>query len=864
MSVWSSEIKELGSLYSSIKGLFPELEKELDQLLKFDDANVVLLYSRRCLEVIIADLCESELNRPRKTEPLKGIIDKLHHEEKVPAHIIASMHGLNDLSTFGAHPKEFDPEQVRPVLNNLTIIIKWYLKYKNVEIIDVPEIVEKEKESGSIEKEKPVPERNQKAGIQPEEAIPKIKGKPLSRNPVVWATSFVVFITLVIVVFQIFYRSKVRWANEKAIPEIEQRVNELNLSAAFNLIKEAERYISKNKELEELAAIATSKVTFLTDPSGAKVFIREYSDSLGKWKKLGTTPIDSIELPSWSFYLTRIEKPGFEDVMAVTSTAPDTFSRKLFPEGTIPPGMIYIDVYWDEVKNVLLKDSCGFFMDRYEVTNKQYKEFVDNGGYRKKEYWKYEFIKDGKSITWEEAMREFTDKTGRPGPANWEGSDFPQGQADYPVSGISWYEAAAYAEYAGKDLPTADHWDSGAVLYSNSIVNGFGSKIKPLSNFNGRSAEPVGKNRGMNSFGAFDMAGNVREWCWNETETGRIVCGGGYDDADYMYSQWSQLPPFDRSIKNGFRCVKYLNKDKIPVTAFRKIEMGGGERDFTIETPVKDDVFKIYKNQFLYDKTDLNSIIEKIDSSNENWIIEKITFDAAYENERVIAYLYLPRHAKPPFQTLIWFPGSYGVWEKDLTSSRNSLWFGDYIIKNGLAMMFPVYKGTYERNDGLTIDMHGANPSHQYTEWLVKWTKDFSRSIDYLETRPDIDINKIGFLGHSWGGYIGGIIPAVESRIKIDILVVGGFWVWNKPLPEADMLNYVPRIKMPVLMLNGKYDAVFPLDKAVKPFFNLLGTPEKDKYLFVYETDHYVPKSEMIKETLNFLDKYWGPPDVHN
>ena len=130
MQIWSSEIKELETLYTSIKGQFPELEKELEQLIKFDDANVILIYSRRCLEVIISDLCINELKRSRKTEPLKGIIDKLSHEEKVPSHIIASMEGLNSLSTFGAHPKDFDPEQVKPVLNNLTIIIKWYLKYK--------------------------------------------------------------------------------------------------------------------------------------------------------------------------------------------------------------------------------------------------------------------------------------------------------------------------------------------------------------------------------------------------------------------------------------------------------------------------------------------------------------------------------------------------------------------------------------------------------------------------------------------------------------------------------------------------------------------------------------------------------------
>ena len=134
MAIWTTEIKEIGRIHDNFKGQLPGLEKELEQLIRFDDPNVLMLYSRRCLEVIITDLCECELKRPRKTEPMKGIIDKLNKEEKVPSHIITSMHSLNSLSTYGAHPKDFDPEQVRPVLNNLSIIIKWYLKYKGIEI----------------------------------------------------------------------------------------------------------------------------------------------------------------------------------------------------------------------------------------------------------------------------------------------------------------------------------------------------------------------------------------------------------------------------------------------------------------------------------------------------------------------------------------------------------------------------------------------------------------------------------------------------------------------------------------------------------------------------------------------------------
>jgi TolB-like protein len=143
MAIWSNEIKVLDRLKGSFEAQLPDLENELVQLIKSDDPNVLMLYSRRCLEVIITDLCERELKRPRKTDPLKGIIDKLNKEEKVSSHIITSMHGLNELSTYGAHPKDFDPEQVKPVLNNLVIIIKWYLKYKGLQI---PQFAESEQE----------------------------------------------------------------------------------------------------------------------------------------------------------------------------------------------------------------------------------------------------------------------------------------------------------------------------------------------------------------------------------------------------------------------------------------------------------------------------------------------------------------------------------------------------------------------------------------------------------------------------------------------------------------------------------------------------------------------------------------------
>jgi adenylate cyclase len=158
MTIWDVEIKEFDKLFDFLIGQLPVLGKEVEQLIQTQDANVVMLYSRRSLEVIITDLCESELKRPRKTEPLKGIIDKLNSEEKVPSHIIASMHSLNSMSTYGTHPKDFDPEQVKPVLLNLAIIIRWYLKYKD------PQIVGLKKESVGKED---IKQKEPKKGIIP-------------------------------------------------------------------------------------------------------------------------------------------------------------------------------------------------------------------------------------------------------------------------------------------------------------------------------------------------------------------------------------------------------------------------------------------------------------------------------------------------------------------------------------------------------------------------------------------------------------------------------------------------------------------------------------------------------------------------
>src|SRR5204863_5131694 len=135
-----------------------------------------------------------------------------------------------------------------------------------------------------------------------------------------------------------------------------------------------------------------------------------------------------------------------------------------------------------------------------------------------------------------------------------------------------------------------------------------------------------------------------------------------------------------------------------------------------------------------------------------------------------------------PYQTVLFFPGSGDIYatQYDPLSINGRI---DFILKSGRALIRPIYKGTFERHDGLKSDLQEETVS--YKDHVIMWRKDIGRTIDYLETRNDIQADKIGFLGWSWGGFMGGIYPAIEKRIKAVVLNVGGLEM-HKALPEAD------------------------------------------------------------------------------
>jgi pimeloyl-ACP methyl ester carboxylesterase len=651
-------------------------------------------------------------------------------------------------------------------------------------------------------------------------------------------------------------------ARDTVLPELRRAVNQTSFTVSLDTYhrgKEAQELLGDDPEFLALWNNIVSSTDITTTPPGARVWYRQYGAADTTWRFLGETPVEGAEFPR-AFIEWRITKPGYHPVrdaaillvmdFKVGALVPRKLHYDLDTIGSIPPGMVKVDR--DTTLGV-------FFIDRCEVTNREFREFVRAGGYENPDYWKHPFVKDGKPVTREATLGGFTDLTGRSGPATWRAGDFPQGEEDFPVTGISWYEAAAYAAFVGKELPAADHWR--AATGWDIGVNWFhiNKFIIPASNFSGTGLRPVASSGAAGPYGMYDLAGNAREWCWNPTNLGRCLRGGAWNDATYMFSNISQSPPLDRSEKNGFRCMLVPKGSPRPRRSWDPISQEKPQ-DLYSARPVSEEVFDTFRRLYSYDATPLHARLEFADSASADWRLEEFGFTGPRSGERMRALLFLPRAGSPPFQTVVYWPGA-GVTEglptRNLTRSPEFRMNFDFLLKNGRAMCVPVCIGMFERSmPDSTWDAMGP---YELSNYRFQAVREFRRALDYLDSRPDIDTSALAYFGNSWGGAYGNLVLAVEPRFRAAVLKVGGHYVYSKTRPEVDFRNYVGRIRLPVLMLNGQFDMTFPLELAVRPMFDLLGTPAKDKRLVVYPTDHFVPTDEFMKETLAWLDRYLGP-----
>ena len=652
-------------------------------------------------------------------------------------------------------------------------------------------------------------------------------------------------------------------ATPENLARLEALIDNAEWEKAYVLAEQMETVSPGNADLGALERRFTNPFAFKSEPSGARVFRRPYEGTDDDWFELGRTPIRDVRLPI-GLSRVRLEYDGYEPLLRNVLGGVSSATREkqnlqelnftLDRKGTLPLGTVRVPGFRATIQGASI-DFADFFIGKYEVTNREYKEFVDHGGYEHRELWDNAIIKDGRELPWQEAMRLFTDQTGLPGPSTWIAGDYPDGQEDYPVGGLSWYEAAAYAKFAGAVLPTVYHWrralNDNPVLFDIQLA-----WVLPKSNLQGRGPAPVGRFDDPTWPGVYDMAGNVREWTLNAVGDDRFALGGGWNDNRYMGADENyKVRPLDRSPINGLR-VAVLHDEPNKLAAARAAVPPVNVPDWSAIAPVSDETFEGYRSLYAYERAPLNAVSDATEAF-PRWTRERITFDATYDRARMVLYLYLPLNGSPPYQTVVFFPAAE-AWLSDSASAGMPL---ESIVKSGRAVAAPVLRGTYERRDGLL--WMGAPSNFAMTvpgrDAFVKVVKDARRTVDYLVSRPDIDPDHIGYYGLSIGSSFAPQILALEPRFHVAVLSLAGLFASSPSwLPELRPTAFLPRVTIPVLVFSGDLDTTFPLETAAKPFFEMLGTPSADKQQIIVPGGHAVLTTTQDRKTLEFLDERFG------
>ncbi|HRH44110.1 MAG TPA: SUMF1/EgtB/PvdO family nonheme iron enzyme, partial [Pyrinomonadaceae bacterium] len=660
---------------------------------------------------------------------------------------------------------------------------------------------------------------------------------------------------------------RINQAHENLKKAEELAIAEKNFEA-YELATQAEKFLPNDESLAKLMPTISDDLSVSSEPSGAKVYLRRYSkDTNGKYPErelIGVTPINDLRIARGQ-YILQIEKDGFAKFERTISgiiprvggsfieSPPLKIETKLIESNKLPEKMVYVPdgeyslVNWSRSTEKKVKLD-GFFIDKYEVTNAEYKEFINAGGYVRREFWKIPFIKNGKTVEMGDALKELKDKTGLPAPRSWTNQTFPDGKGNFPVTDITWYEAAAYAEFRGKKLPTVFQWEKAARDGAfdpryNAMPWGFikqGENVENRANFRGTGTVEVDKNEfGMSPFGAYNMAGNVSEWNLNQSPDGFVTSGGAWNDLAYSFGDYGEYPGFYTSNRIGFRCV--LN------TTENVIDQGGQMLPpaETPDYPSSNDIeFKSWLTHYEYDKKPLNA--QTIENKDEgDWVREKITFSGE-GGDQAIAYLYLPKNAAKPVQVLHYVPPGDVV--RGIRSLPDSIeMFAAPFIKSGRAVFSVVLKGYMERPFPHNY-LPPENSTVEFRKQMVNWITDLRLGLDYLETRNDLDKQKLGFLGISNGANVGLVLTAIENRYKTLMFISAGLEKdFRTRLPETSPIKFASQIRTQKFFINGRYDETFPYNTDAKPLFKLLREPKK---IVTYDGGH-IPTVEFYAPAVN-------------
>ena len=379
--------------------------------------------------------------------------------------------------------------------------------------------------------------------------------------------------TFVIVVASVglyYWQSSKAKRTEALLERLRMTVEKIQFDEAFNILNASGVTLKILKD-KDLVMQLGGNLSVQTSPVGALVTLTRVLSkpdlSKGEAFTIGRTPAKEHLLVAGE-YLVHMSFEGRNSVEFLVQIAPGEsleIKRTLLERKEEFTDMVRID------EGLTLDGASipSFLIDKHEVTNGEFLDFVTARGYREQKYWPENMMIEGVLTPWESAIQKFVDKTGISGPRFWSGGRYPEGKEHYPVVGISWYEARAYGQWAGNNLPDWGQWWR-AALGEKESARPWGNDVQTThlrANFGFRGAQPVGSYPlGVSLFGCFDMAGNVREWLQDSSVSQKLrtVVGGSWKDPDYMFEP-SHAESFDPDFASediGFRCIKIISQEK--------------------------------------------------------------------------------------------------------------------------------------------------------------------------------------------------------------------------------------------------------------------------------------------------------------
>ncbi|MCA9213751.1 MAG: protein kinase [Planctomycetales bacterium] len=627
--------------------------------------------------------------------------------------------------------------------------------------------------------------------------------------------------------------------------EIESQLEDDAWQARLLIDSAFGRFPRHNQELSAMLSRIGRKMKIESEPAGAEIFVRPQQFEHGRWLSLGATPIET-NLPEYPFqdYHVRAKLDGDEELVTAKTTGfgpVDTWQLDISSR----PAMVVVGpaatdsmlhacrVFWLMNRRVPL-EMPTFHIDTHEVTNGQFQEFVDSGGYEKAEYWRETLGED-----WRNLVERFKDRNeALPGPATWADGTYPPGMRDHPVVGVSWYEAMAYARFKKKQLPTLFHWLRAADL------SGWSPEFDSHNRYNiGRKQllhRPVSQSmRSANYHGVLDTVGNVKEWCLNEGQPGyRYAMGGSWLDDDGSAFNPVTLKPTERRPDVGFRCADY---EPTPDWA---VSMPAEYRELPTEaTPIPEE----YVEQFRFDRGRPWKTSPPTASTFHGVEAQHVEFDAGYgEHERIGCYIMFPDREKyaPPFQVMI---GSSPIFlDENGKPTTDDQRFQHYspMMAGGRVLVLPTYWGlSHDRPPGdFKRHFPTEQPSEVYIDGVTKMAKDLIRTVDFFhEEYPNVggkdllDTDKLIFVScgclQSECMVVADKLVARRNRFAATFFFAGGIRNEFQP-PEVDQLTYLPHLDTPTVVINSAGNLASPLEYSQKGMLKLLPMPARLKKLY--------------------------------